>query len=161
MVITNMNKIKTVKINGTLINIVNEAIGVAIAYEKHTDFKRKLGITGEVGEILICNQLNMNLVENPLSEGFDAIDKNDLRVQIKTRHSESKTSLKYKGRISSFSKHPFDYALLGLLNHQYCLCEIWRADYNKLKPLLKKLKKRNPNISSFKRIAKRVFPKTV
>ena len=148
---------KTIRIDYKLINIIKSAINVALEYEAATNGKRKLGITGEVGEVLVCRQLGLRLVLDSRSEGFDALDKDGLQVQIKTRRSESEGLPRDAGRTSSFSKHKFDYTLLALLDHKYQLREIWRADYNKLKPIIEKQKRRNPNLSSFKSVGQKVF----
>ena len=152
---------QTINVDEKLIRKIKSAIKVALEYEKKTSGNRKLGITGEVGEILVCyharKTLGLKLVLNPRSEGFDAIDKNGLRVQIKTRRSESHGLPGDRGRTGSFSKHPFDYALLCLLDSNYQLREVWRADYDKLNPIIKRLKRRNPTLSSFKKKGKPIF----
>ncbi len=154
-----MENPKTIKIDNKLINITKSAIDVALQYEAATKGKRKLGITGEVGEVLVCHQLRLGLVLDSRSEGFDAVDKDGLRVQIKTRRSESEGLPRDAGRTSRFSKHEFDYALLALLDRKYQLCEIWRADYDKLKPLIDKQKRQSPSLSSFKGVGEKIFDK--
>ena len=152
-----MENPKTIKIDSKLINIIKSAISVALEYEAATNGKRKLGITGEVGEVLVCHQLGLRLVLDSRSEGFDAMDKDGLRVQIKTRRSETEGLPRDAGRTGIFSKHEFDYALLALLDNKYELCEIWQVDYNKLKPIIEKQKRRQPNLSSFKRVGEKIF----
>jgi len=152
-----MENPKTIKIDNKLINIIKSAIDVALEYEAATNGERKLGITGEVGEVLACHKLGLKLVLDSRSEGFDALNKDGLRVQIKTRRSESEGLPRDAGRAGVFSKHEFDYALLALLDHKYELCEIWRADYNKLTPIIEKQKRRNPPLSSFKRVGEKIF----
>jgi hypothetical protein len=143
---------KTIKINNNILSKVDMAIKIALDYEKAMNGKRNLGITGEVGEVLVCDQLKLKLVLDSRSEGFDAIDKDGKHVQIKTRRSESGELPRNAGRTGSFSKHPFNYAVLALLDHNYQLCEIWRANYTKLKPIIEKQKRRSPSLSSFKNI---------
>lgn len=145
-------------IDDNIIQKVKLAIEAALAYESATGGNRKLGITGEVGEILVCYQLGLRLMLDPRSVGYDALDSGGRRVQIKTRRSESKGLPRDAGRVSRFSEHEFDYALLGLLDHQYRLCEIWQADYDDIMPIVGTQKRRNPNLSLFKRVAHRVFP---
>ncbi len=152
-----MNEVEAVIIDDDVIRKINDAIRIALAYEKQTHGKRKLGITGEVGEILVCYYLGLRLVLDSRSQGFDAIDKDGRKVQIKTRRSEYEGLPKAAGRTGRFSKHPFDYALLGLLDHNYQLCEVWRAEYDKLKPIIEKTKRRDPNLSSFKRVGGKIF----
>ncbi len=152
-----MENPKTIKIDNKLINIIKSAIDVALEYEAATNGERKLGITGEVGEVLACHKLGLKLVLDSRSEGFDAVDKKGLRVEIKTRRSESEGLPRDAGPTGVFSKHGFDYALLALLGNKYELCEIWRADYNKLTPIIEKRERRNPPLSSFKRVGEKIF----
>jgi len=152
-----MENPKTIEIDNKLIGITKSAIDAAMEYEAATNGKRKLGITGEVGEVLVCRQLGLRLVLDSRSEGFDAVDKNNLKVQIKSRRSETEGLPRDAGRTGIFSKHEFDYALLALLDNKYELCEIWQADYNKLKPIIEKQKRRQPNLSSFKGVGEKIF----
>lgn len=146
-----------ISITDKIIKRIEFAIESALSYEKEMCGKRKLGITAEVGEILACYHLGIKLVLDPRSEGFDAIDKDGRLVQIKTRRSESEGLPRDAGRVGSFSKHKFDYALLVLLDNNYKLCEIWKADYNKLKPIIDHQKRRNPNLSYFKRVSEKIY----
>lgn len=152
-----MTEPKAITVNEKLINKVKLAVKAGLSYEKATDGRRKLGITGEVGELLACKQLGLKLVLDTRSEGFDAIDKRGLRVEIKSRRSESEGLPRDVGRTSSFSKHKFDYALLVLLDKKYRLRKIWRADYRRLRPIIEKQKRRNPNLASFKRVGEKIF----
>ena len=70
-----MENPKTIKVDNRLVNIVKSAIDVALDYEAATNGKRKLGITGEVGEVLVCYQVGLELVLNSLLAGSDAVDK--------------------------------------------------------------------------------------
>ena len=152
-----VTKVDTISVDKVLIETLTLAIEAALGYEKATKGKRKLGITGEVGELLACHQLGLELVCNPNSAGYDAIDRDGACVQIKTRRNETKSLPRETGRTGRFSKHDFNYALLVLLDSNYELCEIWRADYKKLKPMIEKQERRNPSLSSFKNAGKRVF----
>jgi hypothetical protein len=97
-------------------------------------------------------------MSDPRSIGFDAIDNMGRRVQIKARRGESREKPKDTGRLSKFSEHECDYALFGVLNSKYQLVEIWKAEYAVLEPLIAKQKGRNPSLSSFKKIATKIFP---
>jgi hypothetical protein len=146
-----------IPVNDDFIEKVQEAIEVALAYEELTKGKRHLGITGTVGEILACYELSLRLTPDSRSKGYDAFDANDKQVEIKTRRSESKDLPKDSGRVSTFSKHKFDYALLVLLDRQYQVSEIWQASYTELLPIINKQKKRNPSLSAFKEVAYKIF----
>ena len=150
---------KTISVDDHLVKKLKQAIDSALVYEIATHGKRKLGITGEVGEVLTCHQLGLRLMSDPRSEGFDALDKNNKGVQIKTRRSETKGLPRDVGRISRFSNHKFDYALLCLLDHEYQLCEIWRADYKNLKPIIEQNERRCPTLRSFKKAGEKIFDK--
>lgn len=151
--------IKTISIDDNIVSKIKKAIRAALDYEKTVFCKRKLGITAEVGEVLACHRLGLKLILDTQSKGFDAIDKDGKLVQIKSRRSESEGLPNDAGRVGTFSLHRYDYALLVLLDHNYKLCEIWRAEHGELKPLIEKQKRRNPNLASFKRVAKKIFPK--
>ena len=142
-------KIKTILITPKIKKVTVDAIKIAINYEKLTG--RKLGITGEIGEILTCNKLNLKLLTNPISEGYDAIDKNNKKYQIKTRRGNPN-----KGRLSRFSEHPFDYAILAILDDNYDITELWQVPFRKLKPALDRHPRRNPSVREFKRLAEKI-----
>ena len=149
--------IQTLHIDDKMMDLVYKAIDIAVGYEEASRGIRKMPITGEIGEVLICKQLGLNLIADFQSAGIDAIDKNGLKVQIKTRRESQDEPKGNHVRIGRFSEHYFDYALLGILDKQYRLREIWKAEYIDLKPIIDSEKKRNPNLSSFKRVATRVL----
>jgi len=151
-------EIRTVPVTEEILSGICKAIEGALAYENAIGGARKTGITGEVGEVLVWDHLKLRLCIDPRAGGFDAVDGNGRRVQIKTRRSESKGLPNDAGRIGTFSKHPCDYVVLALLDHEYRLSEIWRADYSDLLPLLAKHERRNPNLSTFKKVAERIWP---
>ena len=152
-----MEKLKTVKITQEVLQVVEQVIQGALEYEKVTDQTHKMGITGEVGEVLSCYHLGLRLCVDPRAAGFDAIDSEGKKVQIKTRRSETDGLPNDAGTLGTFSKHPFDYALLVLLDRQYRVAEIWRAEYDDALPLIEKKKRRNPNLSLFKKASRRVW----
>lgn len=144
---------QTVIVDNTFIQKINSLIRIELAYERLTKGKRKFGITGEVGELLACNQLGLSFVLNSRSEGFDAIDENGKKVEIKTRRSETADLPRDTSRTSKFADHKFDYALLVILDNKYRLYEIWKASYKKLLPVIQNNKRRNPSLRSFKNVA--------
>jgi len=141
-----------------MLKAIREAISAALDYERTVPDKRKLGITGEAGEVLCCDLLGLRMCVDPRSQGFDAMDNDDKRVQIKSRRSESPGLPSDSGRVGSFSPHEFDYALLVLMTHDYQIAEIWRGDYRAIIDLIDRQKRRNPSILSFKQKAKCVWP---
>ena len=142
-----------VNIDHNLFEFCKKLINVAIEYEKL--FGKKLNITGEIGEILICHRLGLQLVKHG-SSTFDAIDNDEKRVQIKARRSETENLPKDSSTISRVS-HSFDYLLLGILDRNYNLHEVWKAPYDKIRRLIEKQgKNTGPTISSIKQIGIRV-----
>ena len=152
-------KSKAVGISPAMLAAIQQATLAAGAYDKATNGRRKLGLTGEIGEVLCCHTLGLKLCVDCRSQGFDAMDAEGKRVQIKTRRSESKGLPRDAGRVGTFSKHDFDYALLVLLDREYRVVEIWRAEHAEIAVLIESQKRRNPSLASFKRKARRVWPK--
>lgn len=139
-----------IRITPSIKKAVNACIRGALTYEKLTG--RKMGITGEVGEVLGCKMLNLLLAEDPLTAGYDAIDeKTRSRYQIKTRRVNHE-----KGRIGTFSSHSFDYAVLVILNFDYSVDSIWKMEQRQLDLILKKSPKRNPHYRDFLKYAERI-----
>ena len=152
------NTIKTIAVSDAVMDAVASVVKAELVYQRATNCGRKFGITGEVGEILVCRALDLQLVENPRSEGFDAVDAKGRCVQIKTRRGESGDLPKDGGRLSKFSAHECDYALLGILNSEYKLVAVWKADFATLRPIILKHKRANPTIHQFKSIGVQVYP---
>jgi len=149
--------VKTVAVTRKMLGAVRQAVAASRIYEEATKGSRKLGITGEVGEVLCCKRMGLRLCIDPRSQGFDAVDRRGKRVQIKTRRSVSGGLPNDAGRTGTFSKHPFDYALLVILDRKYRLVEIWKAERERIWPLISRQKKRNPPLAAFKRKATRVW----
>ena len=154
---SNIEEVKTLDIDDKMIDLVYKAIDIAVKYEAASQGTRKMPITGEVGEVLICKQMGLRIIADFQSAGVDAIDQDGLNVQIKTRRESQDEPKCNHVRIGRFSEHSFDYALLGILDKHYRLREIWKAKYSELKPVIDAEKKRNPNMSSFKKVAERIF----
>jgi len=150
--------VQLVDVTPDMLKAVDQAVLAERAYSDSTGGRRKLGVTGEIGEVLYCHTLGLKLSLDSRSEGFDAVDGKGKLVQIKTRRSESHGLPSDLGRLSTFSKHGFDYALLVVLDSDYHIAEIWRAEQADIASLIESQKRRNPNLGSFKRRASRVWP---
>ena len=151
--IKNMVDIKTVniiKITPHICRVTKRAIQTALEYEKVTG--RKLGITGEIGEVIACDILGLNLLVDPIAAGHDAIDNEKNPYQIKTRRGGSNS-----GRLGSFSKHIFNYAIFVRLNSNYELEGLYKVSYKKLKSIIENHPKRNPTMLEFKRVAENIL----
>lgn len=119
---------------------------------------RKFGITGEVGGILVGHKLGLRLAIDPRAEGFDAIDREDRKVQTKTRRAEGRDIPRESSPLSRFSDHRFDYALFGILTPEYALLEVWKATEKSLRRIISRRKRRHPTIDQFKQRGHHVFP---
>jgi hypothetical protein len=150
---------ESIEITRKHIEIIESVIALAVRYEDMMDHKRKLGITGEVGEIRACFKYDLRLMLDSQSAGYDAIDSGGNKVQIKTRRSELGKKLTNPTRISSFSQHDFNYCLLLLLDKNYDIDEVWKADSLVLEPIIRPHKRRNPTLGGFKRVAEKIFDK--
>ncbi len=147
-----MQKVDLLRISRREMNILKKVINVAIEFERV--FGKKLNVTGEIGEVLVCQKLGLKLDKNARAEGYDAIDGKGRKVQIKTRRSEKDDLPKMTGRLSRFSNHPCDDVVVALLDRSYRLRKFWKVPYSKVKKL-KQREKSGPSISAFKRIAER------
>jgi hypothetical protein len=152
---------ETTRITPDILKSVNLAIRAELSYQRLTNCGRKFGITGEIGEILACHRLGLFLVKHPRSIGYDAVDQKSQRIQIKTRRSETSEVPNVSGRLGTFSKHPFDYALMVILSSDYKVREIWRARASHLEPIIGRHKKRNPTLRQFKSVGQTVYTMSV
>ncbi|WP_157199909.1 DUF6998 domain-containing protein [Methanogenium cariaci] len=150
-------KEESIEITRNHIDIINSVIENSIQYEDLMDNKRRLGITGEVGEIGACFKYNLRLAKNSQSAGYDAIDSEGKKVQIKTRRIVlGRKSIESK-RLSSFSEHKFDYCLLVLLDEKYDIYETWKAESSAIMAVARDHKKCQPSIREFKNEGEKIF----
>jgi len=128
----------------------------AIRYRKLTN--RDLNITGELGEILVCTNRKiktkkLKLVASQISPGYDAVDKNGKTYQIKSRLGQPGPGTK----LSKFSKHHFDFAILLILRKSdYRIEELWEASWSDLSPVLNTFRDNKIRIGEFKRVARKL-----
>ena len=141
---------ETIEINDEILKTIYRAIKTAVAYEKLTG--RKLGITGEVGEVLVCRRLGLKLAADPLFAGCDATDDMGKCYQIKTRRVDHA-----RGRTGIFSKHLFDQAILAILDTGYKIAELYSADFDKINPFIDQAPRRNPSLRQFKAVADKIL----
>ncbi len=150
---------KSIEVTQKHLDLIQSVVELATQYEKMMDHKRKLGITGEIGEVKACYKYHMRLMLDSQSAGYDAIDNEEKKVQIKTRRSELGKKLTNQTRLSSFSRHEFDYCLLLLLDKDYDIYEIWKAEAPALDSVIENHKRRNPPLASFRRVGEKIFDK--
>ena len=127
-------------------NVAKKAIEIAIEYERLTG--RKLGITGEVGEIFACDRLKLFLLNDQIAPGIDAKDEKGNTYQIK-----SKRVIGNEGTLGSFSSHKYDYAVMVLLDREYKIIEIRVAPFSKIDPIVQRRTRRNPTVQQFRAVS--------
>lgn len=121
-------------------------------------FGRTLPITEELGELHACARLGLDRADKGM-RGYDARDADGKRVQIKARAPAPPAQVvPSTGRIGRFVSWEFDYAVLVIMDSEYAVREIWKADQVALEPLQALLK--NPRhglaLSTYKRVAHKI-----
>ena len=123
---------------------------------------KPLGITGEVGEFIAADLLNLELMvaRNP---GFDAVGPDGRHIQIKSRCILP--NAKPGQRVGSIRfKYDFDTVMLVLMNEDFNPLEIYEAKYSDVKFALEESGSIARNIRGslgirkFKSIGTRVWP---
>ena len=99
--------------------------------------------TGLIGELAICGLPGYTWKPD---EGYDAIDKEDKKIQIKARRLQTSESLK-QGRIGRFGsakqikdergncnedKYEFEIGILVLLDKEFEIAEIWDLHWDEI-----------------------------
>lgn len=75
--------------------------------------RTKRGIEGDYAEWAVAEKLKLELAENPVQKGFDAIDNDGKRYQIKSRLEDKNTSFDIKDIHSESAR--FDYLICVFL----------------------------------------------
>jgi len=144
----------TINLNA-LERVIHDAKKIAKQYRSLTG--KPLGITGEIGEFVAADKLNLKLTQ-ARQPGYDAISQDKQKIQIKTRCilPDSKTGQ----RIGSIKlKHKWQEVILVLLDETFEPIEIYKAKKKEIEKELNRpgSKARNQrgqlSINSFKRIA--------
>lgn len=101
------------------------------------------------------NYSNSTEQRGGLNKGFDAIDGDGKRVQIKSR-----ILYKSQERMGVFNNYDFDYALLVLMSENYDVVEIHKATRRSIKSQIEsqKYKKASLSVGKFKQLARQVYP---
>ena len=68
--------------NEKQLQVLEQLRAVAVQYQ--VEFGHRLPITGELGELLVCEKLGIVKVPNTHNPGFDAFDRGGQKYQIKT-----------------------------------------------------------------------------
>ena len=146
-------KIAGLEISEELEKCVESLISSALEFEEL--IQRPVGITGDVGEVKTCKLLKLKIAPHQ-TKGFDAIDENDSRYQIKTRRKGEEK--KKKGKLPSIKNNEYDFAILTILKNNYDVDEIYKISKRELESNIPANKKRQINISKFKKISEKIYP---
>lgn len=141
--------------------VVARAKQAAIDYYRLTG--KPLGIMGEVGEYEVARLLGLELTEARKS-GYDAIDKSGVHYQIKARSLSADERVKGQrlGQIKTDSE--WDAVLFALMDRDFQVLEIWRAERNAVIEALDapgskaRNKRRALPIYKFRQIGTQIWP---
>lgn len=146
---------------GEIGEVLQRAKQAAIDYYRLTG--KPLGVTGEVGEYEAARILGLTLAD-ARAPGYDATDQSGRRYQIKAR-AFSDAGRRKSQRLGAIKlDHAWEAVLLVLMDENLGTLEIWEAERSSVAEALSApgSKARNERgalaVSSFKRIAKRVWP---
>lgn len=146
---------------GEIGEVLQRAKQAAIDYYRLTG--KPLGVTGEVGEYEAARLLGLTLAD-ARAPGYDATDQSGRRYQIKAR-AFSDAGRRKSQRLGAIKlDHAWEAVLLVLMDENLGTLEIWEAERSSVAEALSApgSKARNERgalaVSSFKRIAKRVWP---
>jgi hypothetical protein len=135
--------------------LISSIIPLAVEYRRR--FGKSLGITSEVGEYKASKLLKLERAKGNINKGFDAVDRNGKKVQIKSRIWH-----KTQERTGVFNNFAFDYALLVLMSEDYNVVEIHQAPCRSIKAEIEGQSYKRPSLSvgKFKHLAKakQVYP---
>jgi hypothetical protein len=146
---------------GEIGEVLQRAKQAAIDYYRLTG--KPLGVTGEVGEYEAARLLGLTLAD-ARAPGYDATDQSGRRYLIKAR-AFSDAGRRKSQRLGAIKlDHAWEAVLLVLMDENLGTLEIWEAERSSVAEALSApgSKARNERgalaVSSFKRIAKRVWP---
>jgi len=128
-----------------------------LAKEWQRRFGRRLVVISELAEIYSCQQLDLMRMPSG-NRGFDAVDKEGKRYQIKGTAPDQGDVVNPVVTVGQFVNFDFDYALLVMLGSDLSLREIWRAKAENLKVELAKVKNERAGIrvATFQKIGERI-----
>jgi len=130
-----------------------------LAMEWQRRFGRRLVLTPELAEIYACQKLGLMRMPSG-NRGFDAIDREGKRYQIKGRAPDLGDVVNPAGRLGRFVNFDFDYAVLVMLGSDLRSREIWRARSENLRVEQAKVKNERAGIhvATFQKIGERIIP---
>jgi hypothetical protein len=113
------------KVSLDRVNAVADITSLSAIY--FGDYQKRANAVGELGEVIAGYLQDLWITKSNITAGYDALDVNFERVQIKTITMPS-------NRCGKFSGHDYDYALIVLLHQDLTLktiCKNHRPSLNK------------------------------
>jgi len=114
------------------------------------------GIVNRLGELWACVRLGLQLMPEG-NKGYDAVDAQGKRYQVKSRHPEKGERVNLKGTTPHFTSFEFDEAILVLMDKNLQNYEIWLADSDSVQGNIRPQRK-DMQILRFQQIGRRVYP---
>ena len=110
-------------------------------------------LTGLIGELSVCKLLKLRW--DP-SSGYDAVDRDKNRVQIKTRRDSKGGPINSVGTVGKFTNFDFDYALYAELDTDFDVFSVYKIEKDVLPSLIKR-KDNALTVHGFRKHGKEVF----
>jgi Family of unknown function (DUF6998) len=89
---------------------------------------RTSNLIGDYAEWLVANRLGFHLERNS-NPGYDAIDGNGIKYQVKSRHITPENRPKQIGNIRDLSKHGFDFLIAVIFNEDFTVRRVLKISY--------------------------------
>jgi hypothetical protein len=86
---------------------IKQYLGARKGLEELGVTRTKRNIEGDYAEWTVANKLNLKLAKNSIQQGYDALDQNGKKYQIKARENKNTTSFDIKDIHSEESKFDF------------------------------------------------------
>jgi hypothetical protein len=141
--------------------LLEQACGLAVQYYRLTG--KPLGITGEIGEFLAAKYLRLQLLD-ARSPGFDAVDADGRRIQIKARSIPGSKTLSGQRVGSIRLTHDWDDVVLVMMNEHFEPLSMYRAERSAIEQALTRPGSRARNergamaVVQFMKIGRKVWP---
>ena len=85
-------------------------------------------IPGDLGERIVASKLRLKLEPNS-AKGYDALDDDGEKYQIKTRRLTSKNHSRQLGGFRNLDQRLFDYVIVVILREDFTPQELWRTTH--------------------------------
>lgn len=79
----------------------------------------------DYAEYVVAERLGLTLATNS-NAGYDAVDANDVRYQIKARRLTSSAGSRQLSPIRDIDQDKFDYLVVALFDYGFTLTELWK-----------------------------------